>query len=151
MFLGFYNTDSTTSKILTDIILDILHRFDLSTSNIRGQCYDGAANMSGIFNGVQARILEIEEKAFFVHCTAHNLNLVVQDSVKSITECRDTLNIIKDLINFIKDSPRRLAIFKGTYYNRQKNLYSLFSFFYFNTITIYYLFFVLLCYFNVQV
>jgi len=46
-----------------------------------------AANMFGIFNEVQAKILEIKEKTLFFHCTAHNLSLVVQDLIKSVTEC----------------------------------------------------------------
>ena len=33
--------------------------------------------MSGIYTGVQSRLKEIAPNAFYVHCAAHNLNLVV--------------------------------------------------------------------------
>ena len=46
------------------------------------QTYDRAANMSGWYNGLQAIIKrEISEKVIYVHCYAHNLNLVLSDSI----------------------------------------------------------------------
>ncbi|CAC5389178.1 unnamed protein product [Mytilus coruscus] len=44
---------------------------------MRAQGYDGAANMSGIHKGVQARIKEIVPTANYVHCKAHVLNLAI--------------------------------------------------------------------------
>ncbi|XP_046983068.1 zinc finger MYM-type protein 1-like [Schistocerca americana] len=66
-FLGLYSIQSTTAKPLFDIIIDILRRFDLPTSNCRGQCYDGPANMAGLYNGVQTNFMEMEKRAMFVH------------------------------------------------------------------------------------
>jgi len=42
---------------------------------MRAQGYDGAANMSGIHKGVQARVRERIPTAQYVHCKAHVLNL----------------------------------------------------------------------------
>lgn len=42
-----------------------------------GQGFDGASNMSGKFNGVQAIIREQYPQAIYVHCAAHSLNLAV--------------------------------------------------------------------------
>ncbi|KAF3834434.1 hypothetical protein F7725_025638 [Dissostichus mawsoni] len=42
--------------------------------------YDGASVMSGKHSGVQARIKEVEKQAFYVHCNAHSLNLVLVDT-----------------------------------------------------------------------
>ena len=42
---------------------------------MRAQWYDGAANMSGIHRGVQARIRERIPTAQYVHCKAHVLIL----------------------------------------------------------------------------
>lgn len=113
IFLGFYEVENTTAASLYSVIKDILIRFDLPLSNCRGQCYDGARNMAGGKNGVQAKILGDERKALFVHCLAHSLNLVAQDAIKTIPVCRDTLNLVKDLINFVRDSPKRLAMFQS--------------------------------------
>lgn len=43
-------------------------------------------NMSGIYSVVQARIRESEPLGTYVHCAAHNLNLVLNDSVKNVPE-----------------------------------------------------------------
>ncbi len=58
----------------------------LGISKCRGQGFDGAVNMSGIYTGVQARIQKRQPNAAYAHCAVHNLNLVLNDSVKSITE-----------------------------------------------------------------
>lgn len=110
-FLGFYETPSTTASSLFTIVQDVLLRFNLNIENCRGQCYDGAANVSGTITGLQSRIKELEPRAIYVHCAAHTLNLVVQDSMQNITEVRDFLVVIRDLISFVKGSPKRLAAF----------------------------------------
>jgi hypothetical protein len=46
---------------------------------LRGIGFDGAANMSGVYNGLQARIKHIQLLALYVHCAAHDLNLVIND------------------------------------------------------------------------
>lgn len=38
--------------------------------------------MSGVYNGVQQRIEEKGLHTYFVHCAAHNLNLVLKDAVE---------------------------------------------------------------------
>lgn len=44
--------------------------------------YDGAANMSGKYRGVQARIREEEPQSTYVQCKAHNLNLEIVHACK---------------------------------------------------------------------
>ena len=45
----------------------------LSLNQCRGQGYDGAAAMSGRFNGVSTKIQQEEPRAIPVHCFAHSL------------------------------------------------------------------------------
>ncbi|XP_022159917.1 zinc finger MYM-type protein 1-like [Myzus persicae] len=111
-FIGFYETPKTDSNTLFNILKDILCRLELNIHNIRGQCFDGASNVSGIHKGMQAKTKEIEPKALFVHCQAHSLNLVTQDSMRNVEKARDLLNFIRELITFIKQSPKRLSWFK---------------------------------------
>ena len=49
---------------------------------IRGQGYDGAANMSGETSGLQARVKAVSPRAAYVHCASHCLNLVIMTSSK---------------------------------------------------------------------
>lgn len=51
-FLGFVEMKSTTAKAITDTLLQELTNMGLSLENLRGQGYDGAANMSGSFKGI---------------------------------------------------------------------------------------------------
>ncbi|XP_030047161.1 uncharacterized protein LOC115461455 [Microcaecilia unicolor] len=49
---------------------------------IVAQCYDGAAVMAGHVNGVQQKILQDHPTAVYIHCMAHNLNLVLVEACK---------------------------------------------------------------------
>ncbi|KAI4833261.1 hypothetical protein KUCAC02_016171 [Chaenocephalus aceratus] len=46
-FVGLYEVSSTTGKNLAKVATDVLLRLNLPLSCLRGQTYDGAANMSG--------------------------------------------------------------------------------------------------------
>ncbi|CAH0555121.1 unnamed protein product [Brassicogethes aeneus] len=111
-FMGFYSTTSTKAGTLFDIVKDVLLRFQLPLEKLRGQCYDGASNVSGRLSGLQQRIQEEEPRALFVHCNAHNLNLAVQDSIEKVLEARKFLGVMKEMINFVRDSPKRIARFQ---------------------------------------
>ncbi|XP_044869697.1 zinc finger MYM-type protein 1-like [Mauremys mutica] len=111
-FIGFYQTDTMDAASLFKIVEDTLLRCDLPFSDCRGQCYDGASNVSGKFTGVQARVKEREPRAEFVHCAAHSLNLATQDALHNIQECRYMFFMVKDLINAFRESPKRMAAFR---------------------------------------
>ena len=84
--------------------------FRLSLSGVRGQAYDGASNMAGRHNGLQA--LAENFKAIYFYCFRHQLNLVVQDSLKSIPEVALTLVRMNAVVHFIRNSPKKLDKFK---------------------------------------
>ena len=65
---------------------------NLSISNCRGQCYDGAANMIGSKTGVATRIQAEEGRAILTHCYGHALNLAVGNAMKQCKHCRDALD-----------------------------------------------------------
>lgn len=69
----------------------------------RGQGYDGASVMSGVYNGLQKRICERELNAVYdvyVHCAAHNLNLVLIKMQFAFNRFRYFL-IIYNFIHFL--------------------------------------------------
>ena len=61
--IGMYNVGTIDAKTLTDALEDVLLRAGLKIHNCRGQCYDGAANMSGSKTGVQSHFLQREPQA----------------------------------------------------------------------------------------
>lgn len=112
-FLGFFETPFTDAQTLFNLVINVLSQFDIDISKCRGQCYDGAANVSGHITGLQRRIIDVEPRAIFVHCTAHTLNLVVQDTMQNINKVRDFLAVLRSMISFVKDSPKRQAMFNS--------------------------------------
>ena len=121
-FLGFYETAATDAGTLFTITSDVLTRFELKLENCRGQCFDGASNMAGNISGLQKKISDVKPKALYVHCISHSLSLTFQDSISVIPQCRDAMNQIKDLINFVRESPKRLAWFTSCQDDSSKSL-----------------------------
>lgn len=112
-FLGFYDVPETKSETLFTVIQDIFLRCSFPINRCRGQCYDGASNMSGEITGLQTRFRESEPRAFYTHCAGHNLNLVSQDAMTKIPEIADFLSVIREVIVFIRGSAKRINIFKN--------------------------------------
>lgn len=85
-FLHFESADQVELGLLKKNI-HMLESHGLEyKENFVGQAYDGASVMSGIHAGVQARIKDVAQHAFYIHCSAHCLNLVLVDTVKAIPE-----------------------------------------------------------------
>ena len=78
--------------------------------NLRCQGYDGATVMAGKVSGVSARILERQPRALYVHCRAHNLNLVVCSSCKQVPEIRNLFDSLGALTWFLGASAKRKEI-----------------------------------------
>ena len=92
-FMGLYKVDETSADTITTVLSDVLCRMTLSVFNCRGQCYDGASNMSGVRHGVATQFLSEEPRALYNHCYGHALNLAVRDTIKQVKLLRDTLDI----------------------------------------------------------
>ncbi|TVU39404.1 hypothetical protein EJB05_12821, partial [Eragrostis curvula] len=82
-FLGLQHVPDTTSNALKKALLQMLSRYGLVVARLRGQGYDGASNMRGQFNGLQKQIRDENPYAFYVHCFAHQLQLVIV----AVTSC----------------------------------------------------------------
>jgi len=95
-FMGFYTVDYTTGHMLASCIKDALVRFQLPLDKLRGQTYDGAANMSGAYNGCQAILCREQPLATYVHCSAHCSNLVALAVCSSSGMVRDSVQYVND-------------------------------------------------------
>lgn len=85
-FFGFFELKKHGAADNENLIYNILQYFNLDNQNCCGQGYDGASVMSGIYNGVQKRISSTVSNVPYIHCCAHNLNLVLCDAAKSTNE-----------------------------------------------------------------
>uniref|UniRef100_A0A8C6P238 Zinc finger MYM-type protein 1-like n=1 Tax=Nothobranchius furzeri TaxID=105023 RepID=A0A8C6P238_NOTFU len=110
-FLQVCNVESTCGDALEKLVRALLEENNLKIDNIRGQGYDGAANMSGQFKGLQSRIQKQNPKALYVHCQAHCLNLVLVDSAKSNICFVSFFNLVEKLYTFVANSSKRHSAF----------------------------------------
>ena len=101
-FIGLYNLERTNAEMIVSVVEDVLLRMNLSITNCRGQCYDGASNMSGIRAGVATRINALESIALYTHCYGHALNLAVQDTLESIKVMEQCLEIVHEITKLVK-------------------------------------------------
>ncbi|XP_008180518.1 52 kDa repressor of the inhibitor of the protein kinase-like [Acyrthosiphon pisum] len=84
----------------------------INLNYLRGQAYDGASAMQGLFNGVQAIIKQSYPLALYIHCCSHSLNLAISDAcdVKSI---RNAVGIIQTVCSFF-NTPKRQAVLQNS-------------------------------------
>ena len=74
----------TTAQELYNTVVDALKSQGVTFSKMVAQTYDGASNMSGCYNGLQAIVRdEIGSHVTYTHCYAHTLNLVLSDSAST--------------------------------------------------------------------
>nr|XP_045089955.1 zinc finger MYM-type protein 1 [Aegilops tauschii subsp. strangulata] len=106
-FVGVVHVEEITSSYLKSCIDLLFSQLGLNLEQVRGQGYDGASNMSGEFNGLQAKIMNENKSAYYVHCFAHKLNLVVVAIAKKIFEVGDFFDMVSVLLNVVGASCKR--------------------------------------------
>uniref|UniRef100_H3ADW4 DUF4371 domain-containing protein n=1 Tax=Latimeria chalumnae TaxID=7897 RepID=H3ADW4_LATCH len=112
IFFSFYNTSNVISQALSSLLKDVLLRFNFPLEQCRGQRYDGAANVTGCRQGLQALVQEDEPRAVYVHCLAHNCKPGGTGCGTKHCRMSNFLTLIRELISLVKSSPKRLAWFK---------------------------------------
>ena len=106
-FVGFYLCeDGTTGAAIKDLIIGAVADLGLSMDDCRGQCYDGAGNMSGRLNGASSLIRAEHDKAIYVHCMNHRLNLCVADTCQ-LPLVRNMMDVVRKISEFFDNSPKR--------------------------------------------
>ena len=106
VFVDFVAVERITGKVLAEAIINCLTAWGLSLRDLRGQCYDGSANMSGAKSGCRAILQQSAPKAVYFHCAAHQLNLAVVAACK-IQGFRSTESTIGEIARFFAFSAKR--------------------------------------------
>lgn len=73
--------------------------------------YDGASNMRGMYNGLQALVKAKNKHATFVWCHAHRLNLVVKELVSSSVDSVNLFGNLETLYSFIWCAKKRVDLY----------------------------------------
>ncbi|XP_050222715.1 uncharacterized protein LOC126672806 [Mercurialis annua] len=118
-FLAVEYVSDTSSRSLKAVVDMLFARHNLFISRLRGQAYNGTSNIRGEFNGLKAFIQRENPFAFYVHCFAHQLHIIV-NIVGAFCKRSDELNKHRDADIFEKLETGELTIEKGL--NQQINL-----------------------------
>ncbi|XP_066922182.1 zinc finger MYM-type protein 1-like [Clytia hemisphaerica] len=103
----------TTAKQLLFHITEKLEKLKISYENLVAQTFDGASNMSGKYNGLQAKLKALAgEYVIYVHCYAHSLNLVLGDTAFASIEIAKLFNKLQALYKLVSKSQPIHEIFE---------------------------------------
>ncbi|XP_042412170.1 zinc finger MYM-type protein 1-like [Zingiber officinale] len=117
-FLAIVHVSDTSAISLKKTIDELFAKYKLSLSRLRGQGYDGALNMRGEYNGLKALILKDNSSARYVHCFAHQLQLVVVAVAKSNRIVSDFFQYVTMIVNITGASCKRKDKFKQLEHDR---------------------------------
>ena len=81
---------------------------NLGLNKCRGQCHDGASNMSGPKSGVAKHLRDEEPRALYLHYHGHALNLA--DTIKRCKHTKDAMDVTFEVSKLVKFSPKRTAM-----------------------------------------
>ena len=90
-FWSFCDMPQGDAETMSSNVLNCLNSILPSSHDkqkLVAQCYDGASVMSGQHRGVQSIVKEAYPNVHYVHCYAHQLNLILQQAVSQITGIR---------------------------------------------------------------
>ncbi|KAG7988370.1 hypothetical protein I3843_03G184700 [Carya illinoinensis] len=106
-FFDLVHVKDTSALTLKNEISAVLSRHCLDIQNIRGQGYDGASNMRGEWNGLQALFLKDCPYAYYVHCFAHRLQLALVASSREVVSVHEFFSNLNFIINVVGASCKR--------------------------------------------
>jgi len=109
-FLGFWDTPKTDADSLLKVVEEVFSEVGLSFDILRGQCYDGAANMTGCHKGLGVQIFQKQPMAPFVHCWSHQANLVLVHACNPVKDIRNTLNRLQAVHNFFRHTSVKMSL-----------------------------------------
>lgn len=105
--IAVVHVKETSASCLKSNIDILFGKYGLSLKQIRGQCYDGASNMRGEFNGLRALIQRENSSAYYIHCFAHQLQLVIVAMAKKNDDASDFFDMIALLLTVVGASCKR--------------------------------------------
>lgn len=110
-FMGFYDVSKNKKAIgLSEIIRKVLNEWNVDLKKVICQTYDGASVMAGSEGGVQKHVRQFCPHALFIHCYAHQLNLVLLHGSKSIPQVRLFICALTAFHSFFSKSSKRSVL-----------------------------------------
>ncbi|CAL2239558.1 unnamed protein product [Prunus armeniaca] len=106
-FFDIVSVVDTNALTLKQEICKVLDNNGILVENMRGQGYDGASNMRGSWNGLQALFLQDCPYAYYVHCFAHRLQLALNGVATDVKVVWRFFSMLTNIVNFVSASAKR--------------------------------------------
>ncbi|XP_057760180.1 uncharacterized protein LOC130980528 [Arachis stenosperma] len=106
-FFDLVHVIDTSALTLKKELVSVLSIYNLQIENIRGQGYDGASNMRGEWNGLQALFLNDCRQAYYVHCFAHRLQLALVAASREVLQIHEFFTQLTVIVNIVGASYKR--------------------------------------------
>lgn len=121
--MGFFTPENVNATGLSNCILTELNKIlQNDPDKLIGQTYDGANVMKGERGGVQHKIKEIYHNAHFIHCYAHQLNLIMKHVTFSIKSVRLFLQTSPEYQHFFQNYLKNYLYWKNMYLLESQDL-----------------------------
>ena len=118
MFVGLIHVKETSSLFFKSVVDSLFAKHGLRMKKLRGQGYDGTSNMNDEFNGLGALFFRECSSAYYVHCFAHLVQLVVVGVAHKNFKVEDFFDKIDDLLIVVGASCKRKYMVREDYWNK---------------------------------
>lgn len=109
-FWNFCRPEGYTAEVLAGVIMNELDDLNIPINKLIAQSYDGAAVMSGKTSGVQSRIKAKYTTAFYIHCYAHQFNLILEKAATCNKKLKIFFAELQSFSSFFSRSTQRTSV-----------------------------------------
>lgn len=109
---GFIPMQSTNAEAISAALKEQLAAIipEEDKNKLICQAYDGASVMRGATAGVQKKVQDVYPNAHYIHCYAHQLNLIMQQATSHICRIKIFFSDIGGFSTFFSKSPKRTSV-----------------------------------------
>ncbi|XP_034024690.1 zinc finger MYM-type protein 1-like [Thalassophryne amazonica] len=111
-FFEFIKLPNACAEAIASALLERLQTIlpEGQEKKLIAQAYDGATVMRGATGGVQRKVQDIYPHAHYVHCYAHQLNLIMQQATSHIPQISHFFSDLGGFASFFTKSSKRTAV-----------------------------------------
>ena len=110
--LRLVNVSDSSSQSLRNLLEKSLEEVGVKLDMCVGDSFDGAANMSGVYNGLQALLKQVRPSHVHTWCYAHVLNLVIGDASTVSSQAVSVFGLLNQMANFFKESSKNTNVWE---------------------------------------
>ncbi|XP_016173285.1 zinc finger MYM-type protein 1-like [Arachis ipaensis] len=106
-FFDLMHVTDTCAITLKKELISVLSHYNLQVEKIKGQGYDGASNIRGEWNSLQALFLKDSPQAYYVYCFAHRLQLALVTASREVLQIHEFFTQLNSIITIGSASSKR--------------------------------------------